>query len=206
MAGTDMVEGMELIGMTPVMDLQEPEQLPAEVFPQWRTGLVRESIPAALAGCESLHETFFVQPHDAQYEPLRALLTETLQGLLTDGAVGDVKFLGPRAREALQDIVDVLGGKKTWKDIEWVFSDRKTWELYKNEVYAIHGISDALCYNIDLGKNPGSPQNPHRISVERIHVMNHEGVLSIEQDGRFTIKDAEIEVDAGGAVLHVHDM
>lgn len=176
-----------------------------QIFPNWSRGLIRNDIPSQLAGCERIGTIFFVQPGDPQYTPLRELLTRTLESLPLNNEIGETKFLGPRSQEALRDIVEVLRGRKTWEEIEWVFTQRGSMELFKNEVYTRHSIPQAMCYNIDLGYKPNSAKNPHRVVIERINVVNTRGRIAIQQDGKFTIKDREVEVDAAGASLNVHD-
>ncbi len=180
------------------------ERTKLELFPGWRNEPIKGLIAETLQGCENIDGTFFVSHGDSQYLPLRKLLAETVATLPLNNEVGKTRLAGEDAREALADIVAVAQGQKTWSDIEWVFQ-RSTMELYKNEVYKNHSIPQAICYSIDLGINRHSIENPHRVIIQRILVINRSGRFVVKMDGKFTLKDNEIEVDSANIPLNIHN-
>lgn len=174
------------------------------LFPEWESQSIIGQIPLELQNCEHIDTTYFVTSKDKEYLPLKSLLTNTLKKLPLNNEIGKTIFLGDQAKEALADIISVLQGQRAWQDIDWVFK-RTSRELYKNEVYTRHSIPHAVCYNIDLDYRENSKENPHNVIIERILVDNQAGKLSVKQDGKFILKDNEIEVNASGASLNVHN-
>lgn len=101
-------------------------------------------------------------------------------------------------------IPDVLRGKIPWDRLEALLKASPIGELFKNELYPKHSISEAICYGVDI-KQRSRPTPGFDLVLDRFHAKNQGNRIQVAGDGKFVISQGKVLVDVSPKTPNVHN-
>lgn len=169
-------------------------------FPHWKDSPIAPALTQFLQGKgfemknKPEKDAFFLPNTSKEYAQLSVLLATILKNLPFRNEVGVTKLMRPDAQTVINEIIEVLQGRKNWDDVRWIFEGNL--EVYKNLVYPEHNLPSAICYNIDLEESGFGPTH-NGVIVERFYLTTSEDQFSGVRDGFFRFNSQSMHVIFG---------